>query len=192
MSTDISPVNHLSGIPRQRIWLHSRLLCHVLSTWSWCKQAWLSSGHHFDKRLHSLLVTIWYLLEHVSKLKFCLHSRVLINHPLRQWSQVNCTTAKSLLPWRKRWQLISLIRDTCNMLFRQKIYLWHLGVLFFRVSLICPTEETGPCLLCDKYWRSLWRKHLVTSWPSKLASAPPSFAVCSVHLKLTFLARLRL
>ena len=152
-----------------------------------------------------LVGKIWYLLEHVTKLKFYLHSRVLINHPLLQWSQVNCTTAKSLLPWRRRWQLVYLIRDKCNLPCRQKIYLWHLVVLFifpslfislfifsFRVSLICPTEETGPCLLCDRYWRSLWRKHLVTSWPSKLTSAPPSFAICTVHLKLTFLARLQL
>ena len=161
MSTDISPVNHLSGIPRQRIWLHSRLLCHVLSTWSWCKQAWLSSGHHFDKRLRSLLVTIWYLLEHVSKLKFCLHSRVLINHPLRPWSQVNCTTAKSLLPWRRRWQLISLITDTCNLLFRQKIYLWHLGMLFSgyhwsvqqkRLAPVCYATSIGGAYEGNTWW----------------------------------------
>ena len=92
----------VNKISKQRIWLDSRLLCHVLSTWSWCKQGWPRSGHHSDERRRSLLVTIWYLLERVSKLKFCLHSRVLINHPLRQWSQVNCTTAKSLLPWRRR------------------------------------------------------------------------------------------
>lgn len=86
-----------------------------VSTWERClsmRSVWslrLSCILNIKGTFILLLLITYYWMSKI--IEFTCHFRVPINHPLHQWSQVNCTTAKSLPLWRRRYVRANLLKS---------------------------------------------------------------------------------